>query len=113
MAKLNAIKPSMREKKRYICFKVDKDLPELEVRNAILSRVKRFIGEKNFALSRPQLVSKTYQKNKGIISCNHKQYLDVRLAITLTEKINDQAVKVEVPAVSGMIKTAKEKLNNI
>ena len=113
MAKLNPIKPTMREKKRYICFRVNKDMPEIEVRKSILSRIKRYIGEKNYALARPQLVSKTYQKNKGIISCNNKQYLDVRFAITLTEKINDQTVKVEVPAVSGMINKAKEKLNHI
>lgn len=104
--KLNPLKPSIREKKRYICFKTEK-LPINEAKNKILSRVKAWIGEKNYALGRVHFMEKYFveEKNfsKGIISCNHKQYLDVRSGIALVEN-------TKIIYSSGTLKKAKENL---
>ena len=99
---LQALKPSIREKKRYICFK-SQFTTQKDAENAILSRIKTWIGEKNYSLGRVHFMSKLYQGNKGIISCNHKEYLDIKTGITLTKD-------VEVFYVSGSLKKAKEKL---
>jgi RNase P/RNase MRP subunit POP5 len=99
---MNAIKPSTRDKRRYICFKVNANLSKIQVEDSIFSRVKRWIGEKNFDLARIQLVS--YENGLGIISCNHQQYLDVRMGIMLA--------KAEVFAASGMVKKAKQKIKD-
>ena len=113
MAKVNNVKPSMREKKRYLCFeigKMDNSFSKREVERAILTRVKLWIGEKNFGLGRPELKIYDQKYGIGIISCNHKQYLDIRMGIMLTEKINDVKVKIIVFSVSGIIKKAKKRL---
>ena len=99
---MNPIKPTMREKKRYICFAAKGSRKEVE--KAILSKIKLWIGEKNFALARVKL--EQFDNGVGIFSCNHKQYLDVRMAMMLTPEM-----KVEVFAVSGMIKKAKERVS--
>ena len=99
---MNAIKPSMREKRRYICFNVDTKLPKSEIKNLILSRIKKWVGEKNFDLARIKFIS--YERGLGLLACNHKQYLDVRMGIMLS--------KAKVFAVSGMVKKAKEKIKD-
>jgi len=104
--KLNALKPTLREKKRYVCFKTEKDSLE-DVKKLILSRVKKWVGEKNYSLGRVHFLKNCFilneNESRGIISCNHKQYIDVREGISLTEK-------VEVVYSSGTLKKAKEML---
>ena len=103
---LNALKPSMREKKRYICFKIKgADVSAEDAQKIILSRIKKWIGEKDFSLGRVFFQKKFYDSNKGIISCNHQQYPDVKVGITLVDEI-----KIKVFHVSGILKKAREKL---
>lgn len=100
------VKPSKREKKRYICFKVHGVTAlKKDVETAILSRVQRWIGEKNYALSRIRLLS--YQDGQGILSCTHKHCQDIKAGIMLTNEIQKKKVRVEVFKVSGTIKNAK------
>lgn len=105
---LNALKPSLREKKRYICFKADTSESEEKVQSIILSRIKKWIGEKDYALGRVHLMKKLYNNNKGIISVNHKEAPDVKAGILLVEEF-----KTEVFYVSGSLKKAKFKLNEV
>jgi RNase P/RNase MRP subunit POP5 len=103
-----AVKPSKREKKRYICFKVQGVIaPKKDVETAILSRIKCWIGEKNYALSRIKFLSETFKDNQGIISCTHTHCQDIKAGIMLTNEINKKKVRVEVFKVSGTIKNAK------
>jgi len=102
---LNALKPSLREKKRYICFETENNISAEDAQKEILSRVKSWIGEKDFATGRVHFMKKLYNKGKGIISCNNKEYINVKAGMLLTEKI-----KTEIFYVSGSLKKAKEKL---
>lgn len=102
-----AVKPSKREKKRYIRFKIHTTATQQEIQEALLSRIKRWIGEKQFALGRVKFMPETFKNNTGIISCNHKQCPDVKAGILLTDKIGNTPVEVEVVRVSGTIKNAK------
>lgn len=99
---LQAIKPASREKKRYICFK-SRLQTQQEVEKHILSRIKQWIGEKNYTIGRVHFMKALFANGKGIISCNHKEYLDVKAGITL-------AKDVSVIFASGSLKKAKEKL---
>ena len=105
--KLNALKPSVREKKRYICFKVDKDVTSSDASKTLLSRVKKWIGEKSFSLGRVYFLGKFYDEGKGIISCNHKQLADVKAGLVLVDKLD-----VEIFYVSGSLKQARYKSKN-
>lgn len=98
----------MREKKRYICFKIKgKSVLSDEAQKVILSRVKQWIGEKNFSLGRVYFQKKFYNDNKGIISCNHKQYPDVKVGIQLVSNF-----EIDIFYVSGILKKAKTNLDN-
>jgi RNase P/RNase MRP subunit POP5 len=111
---VSPVKPTLREKKRYICFNVSGNFPQKSVQFAILSRIKRWIGEKDFALARVQFMSPLYdEKNSiGVIACNHAQYLDVKMGIILTEEIDGLKIKVDVFYASGIIKKSKEAIKN-
>lgn len=103
---LNALLPSVREKKRYICFTIDKIVSAEEAKTKILSRIKKWIGEKDYALGRVHFMEKYYSKNKGIISCNHKQCADVKAGMLLLNEL-------EIVYVSGILNKAKQKLKEL
>lgn len=103
----NAVKPSKREKKRYICFRFDGVASKQEIQEAILSRVRRWIGEKQFALGRVQFLSETFQNNTAIIACNHTQCPDVKAGILLVNTIGNHPVRTHIVTVSGTLKNAK------
>lgn len=105
--KLNALKPSVREKKRYICFKIDNKTSSKDASDILLTRVKKWMGEKYFAIGRVYFMHKFYQDGKGIISCNHKQLADVKSGLLLVDKL-----KVDIFYVSGSLKKAREKLKD-
>jgi RNase P/RNase MRP subunit POP5 len=98
---MKAINPSLREKKRYICVQTE-NLQE-NISN-ILSRIEKWVGQKNYGLSRVQYMKAISNDSTGIISCNNKQYDDVRTAITLVD------FPVKVFFCSGSLKKAKEAL---
>ncbi|MGM5483926.1 MAG: Rpp14/Pop5 family protein [Nanobdellota archaeon] len=108
---LNPLKPSIREKKRYICFKSDSEgIEKQNMKNSLLERIKKWIGEKEFSNGRVIFMDKIYNKDnsKGIISCNHKQCRDVKAGILLNDDF-----KTHVLYVSGSLKKAKEKLGEV
>jgi RNase P/RNase MRP subunit POP5 len=61
---MNRVQPTMREKKRYICFATSSDASESVILKSVLLRIKRYIGEKNYDLSRPQIIQ--FENGKGI-----------------------------------------------
>ncbi len=109
---MNPIKPSIRDKKRYICFKVHGSFAPKLVQVDILSRIKRWIGEKNYALGKVNFMYALYDKETGmgIISCNVAQYMDVKMGIILTDLIEGKPAKVDAFYASGVINKCKTKL---
>ncbi|MFT4326577.1 MAG: Rpp14/Pop5 family protein [Candidatus Woesearchaeota archaeon] len=109
---MNLVKPTMRERKRYICFTIDGLYDQSVIENAVFDRILRWIGEKNFGLARlkVEFVAKTKTHTKVIISSNHIQAQDVRFGIALVDTIEKKPVKVLVVYVSGILKKAKKYL---
>ena len=108
------VKPSMREKKRYVVFNVysnDKILYE-DLKNAIKNVIIKWIGEMGFGSANIRFIDNLWDERRltGFISCSPKYVWSVRFALSLLQHVGDADVIIHVPVVSGTIKSAKEKI---
>lgn len=87
---MKALKPSHREKKRYLLLK-GKDVSEKVINEAIL----RFVGELGFAKASPQGIK------KNIFSINREAMNEVRASLLLSGK------DITISKVSGTLKGLK------
>ena len=101
-------KPSLREKKRYIYFKVHSsgNLKYFDLKNSILNSVLDLVGELGFAEANPHLVKNLWdEKNKaGVIRCSHRSADKIKLALSLIHQIGEEKVILQTIRVSGTIK---------
>jgi len=91
---MKALKPSHREKKRYLLIK-GRDANEKNIEEAIL----KFVGILGYSEASPKVI-KTI-KNKVILSINRKSLDKVRSSLLLSGKDTD------IEKVSGMINKLK------
>lgn len=88
------LKPSHREKKRYLLVE-GKDSTKEKIEKSILD----YIGILGFAKASPQLIKKT---SKGLILAINRKELDkVRASFLLSDK------KIQIKMVSGTLKSLK------
>jgi ribonuclease P/MRP protein subunit POP5 len=109
--KMKPILPSLREKKRYIMFKVisDKKTGFEEVEKAVHARSHEFMGE--LLLSKAGLSflkDKWDQKSQtGIIRINHRYVDHLRAVFCLTNKIGRKKAMIRSLGTSGILKKTK------
>lgn len=107
---MKPILPSLREKKRYIMFKVisNKSVSFSEVKKAIRANSKEFMGELLLGRAGLSFVDKWDQRNQvGIIRINHKYVDHLRTVFCLTKKIGRKNVIIHSLGVSGILKKTK------
>jgi len=91
---MKPLKPSMREKKRYLLIKGK------ELKKSIPKAIKEFIGTLGVAKSSPRFIE--LKKDKAILSINRKSLDHVRAAIALWPD------KIIIERVSGTLKGLKK-----
>lgn len=103
--------PSMKEKKRYIVFKVLSNRPEypLEfqaVRDAILNSVLNWLGEETSARAGVWVIKNLWDRKmqQGFIRCSRKEVDLVKTALAMVHQIGDQRVIIQSLKVTGTIK---------
>lgn len=103
--------PSMREKKRYLTFRVHSDAPVSyeDVKGAALNSILNWMGEKGFSLSNVKMIRNLWKGQEGWLSCTPKTVDDVKISLALIHQIGDAKVIFHVLRVSGTIKSGKEK----
>ncbi len=102
--KLKPILPSLREKKRYIAFRVESDdaVTLKEARTAIEQSLQNFIGSYGIAQAGPQFL-KDWKEQTGILRVNTKYVKHAQASFALIKTINNQKAVVSSMAVSGAI----------
>ncbi len=102
----------MREKKRYIVFKVisKRGLNFDEVKKAIKSGLLQFLGELGFAKA-GVIIIEDWKDNKGVIKVNHKHVDNVKAGLALIKNIGDETVVVRTIGVSGILKKVRGKFS--
>ncbi len=111
MAKIKAILPSLREKKRYLAFGIlskgrIKDFSS--VSDAIWHGMLSFNGTKGAAQAGIWVLPEKYNlaAQKGIIKVNHKQVDSLKAGLATVQEMEGMPVIVRSLGVSGSIKKA-------
>ncbi len=108
------IKPSHREKKRYVKFVIlpeNARIKEIDVEKAILKECHNFLGDYGMAKAGVQFLREKFNKEKkeGIIRVNNKYVDELKVSLGLIKKINNQEITIHIPKVSGIIKKLRVK----
>ncbi len=102
----NLLKPSMREKNRYIAYEIlsGEKFSRDEIVKACWNAVLRFLGESGAAKTSLWMMDWEEERQRGIIKTNHRSVEDVRAALALMK----EAKKGEnrIPCVYRTIKVS-------
>jgi len=114
MNKIKALKPSLREKKRYIIFEIlSKNQIKAfnNVAKAIKFSYKSLFGDIGMGEAGLLIIANKYdsKKQKGMIQVNHKTLDKLRSALANIEQIEEQQVIVHSLGASGILKKAEVK----
>ena len=108
---MKPLKPSLKERKRYILFKVISEF-EIEKEKIFESVAKaglQFLGELGMAKMGLQVLPETYdQKDKTfIVRTGHKFVNETKSALILIKEIDGRKVTLESVRVSGIVDKLK------
>jgi RNase P/RNase MRP subunit POP5 len=104
-----SLRPSLREKKRYIAFKIHSDIfAGLKVRESIEKGLFEYLGVKGMSHVGFIFMHKLYNDNKGIIRVSAKSLNDVKEGLNYIKKIDGKDAYIECILVSGVIRKVKE-----
>ena len=111
MAKLKALMPSLREKKRYLAFEIiskGRIKSHSSVSKAIWQGMLSFVGTKGAAQAGLMLLPEKYheQSQRGIARVNHKHVDALKGSFVLVQDVDNTPAIVRSLGVSGSLKKA-------
>ncbi len=116
MAKLNPLPPTLREKERWVAFRIiaerdDVTFPLEKVVNSVWNACMNNFGSVGCASIMLWVPSNLYDEKKrvGVIRCTSRTVEMVRFALATITEIEGEKVVFHVLGVSGTIKRAKKK----
>ncbi|MEM7821416.1 MAG: Rpp14/Pop5 family protein [Candidatus Aenigmatarchaeota archaeon] len=109
MKKLKNLLPTLREKERYIKFKVISEEPIVysDLEHAIINSCLEFFGEHGFSQTSLWIIKNLYKEKEqvGVIKCNNKSVQKVISCLGLISRLGDSRVIFKILKVSGTIKS--------
>ncbi len=110
-SKLKILSPTLREKDRYISFKVISEEPVAysDLESCIWQTLLEFYGELGTSQMSVWLVRNLYNEEKqtGVIRCNNKSATKVIAGLGLVTRLGENRVIFKILKVSGTIKGLK------
>jgi len=105
------LKPSMREKWRYISFRIEAEaeVSERDAREGIARSVIRFIGELGASKARPKVIEYDGKRREGIMRCLTEGVGEVRAALALINDLGASKCAVRTLKTSGTLRALREK----
>ncbi len=111
------LKPSHREKKRYVVYKIELDsvnnkkdnINMKEINREVERELIRFLGIWEGA--KAGIIRVISKENKGIIRTTTKSLEKVKATLGIIKRIKDMNARIDVIYVSGTLKKAKAMLN--
>ena len=100
------LKPSLKEKKRYILFEIvsGQDFSLDEVKSEAEKAWHAFLGDLGVSKAAPMFIKENYKNNKFIIKVSNKYTDEIKSALILIKKIKNTPVIVKSMVTSGTIK---------
>lgn len=110
MLSLKALKPSAREKKRYIVYglEIKGEFDKKKIQEQFIHKLKQNLGIFETARAGILPIVFDFDLMKGIIRVNHKMVDEIRSNFLFISKIKDNEVRITTLGVSGILKKAKE-----
>jgi ribonuclease P/MRP protein subunit POP5 len=106
--------PTLREKKRYVFFRVHSDgIPDYnEIRDAINNSLFEWLGDRHFSGAKIRVIRNLWDRNSrtGVIRCSHKSVDDIKVGMSLIHQIGDSKVIFQTLRISGTIKSGMDKI---
>jgi RNase P/RNase MRP subunit POP5 len=117
MKKMKRLPLSLRERRRYISFKVIPEEGETftysDLEAGIWNTMLDFLGENGAAKTSFWLMKDCWNPKKqiGILRCNHKSVEVVIATLGLVERLGDNRITFKILNISGTINSIKEKID--
>ena len=111
MKKLKILKPTLREKNRYISFQVISERGEeftySDLESAVWNTILDFLGERGVSKTSVWLLKDCWEQKRqiGILRCNHKSVQEVIASLGLINRLGDNRITFKILKVSGTIKS--------
>ncbi len=105
------LRPSLREKKRYLVYEADSEEPIKDFfafQNKVVQEINKLLGVFDASAAGVQSLKTHKDKPRGILRVNHKYVDKIRSCFVLISSIGGQDVRLRTVGVSGIIKKAKE-----
>ena len=113
MQKQKPLLPSLREKKRYVVFEVisKKRITTANLAKTLHLSLLQYSGLKGAAKAGFMFLHNKYdpETQKGIIRVNHDAVDDLKAALALTDKVENEEVICQTKGVSGILQKAEKK----
>ena len=104
--------PTLREKRRYIVFRVHSEgpIPYPILKEAVLSSLLEFLGERDFAKANLRLVRNLWNGREGFLQASSRFVDPAKVALALIHQIGEQKALFQTLKVAGTIKSGKKAL---
>ncbi len=105
-----SVKPTMRDKRRYVSFMVEAESPvsEKEVFEAVLGSILSFLGELGYSKANPKPMKFESSTGFGILRCAATETDSVRSSLAFLSKINGKRAAIRLLSNSGSIRKLKK-----
>ena len=103
IAKLKALLPSLREKKRYVAFEVMEKASPDAVRKAIESSCLSYLGELNYGKAGIMFLADEFKDDRGILRVEVKHLNDLKACLALTKDFQVRSL-----GTSGILNKAEK-----
>lgn len=111
--KLKALRPSLREKKRYMVFQVISGRPVTaqEASDAIMGACRQFLGELGMSRAGIIMLHDKWQQasQRGMMRISHKEVQNVRAALMLVRSIGSREAVITTKGMSGILRKAVQR----
>ncbi|MBI4021492.1 MAG: hypothetical protein HY369_04555 [Candidatus Aenigmarchaeota archaeon] len=106
------MKPALKEKKRYIVFRVhaEEPVPFDALHEAVEQSLLEFLGEERFARAKPKLIRNLTSQGTGFLQTSPAHVDAVKVGLALIHQIGDTRVIFQTLKVSGTIASGKKAL---
>ena len=111
MKKIKPLRPSLREKKRYLVFEFlsQKAIVAGDAYKAVSRAAKEFLGDFGLAGAGLIFIKDKYKKNRGIVRVNHRFVDHIRASMAFINEVQGEPVIVRSVGASGILKKALQK----
>jgi len=110
--KLRVLPASLREKNRYILFRVISEEPieYSDLESAIWNTMLDFLGEYGTSKTSAWLIKDRWNKDEQtcIIRCNHLSVPEIIASLGLINRLGDARISIKILKVSGTIKGCRK-----